>query len=288
MEENEDMKRKLYGAIAAIGILTCMCITPVYAKENMIPDYEIKFLIDSDQVLNKNYELKSKYRDEFQTGKKYNKVGVEYIETPNFDFSSMGWTNRIRIKEDANNFELTYKKRYAIENGDIDAALTKANQEGFDISDTNYAAQVDWGYNKMTLSLGNNKTVSNKGYESLELPGKKDAIKILKDHMPGKELNWNIKNWGDTCISDGKKCGPVYYLKYKGEIDGISVDIEVWPVENQSSEITEYITELSFKEDTYDEAVINRKIVQDVLEKDSILIHEDSLKTQKILNAYLQ
>ena len=58
MEENEDMKRKLYGAIAAIGILTCMCITPVYAKENMIPDYEIKFLIDSDQVLNKNYELK--------------------------------------------------------------------------------------------------------------------------------------------------------------------------------------------------------------------------------------
>lgn len=151
------MKRKLISAITLLGMCSLIFTNTAYAKENMVPDYEMKFLLDSGKVLNDDYKLDSEYRDFFDTGKKYETVGVLYLETEDYDFSNEGWYNRIRIKEDSDKFDLTYKKRYSIENGDIEAALTKANEEGFDISDTNYEAQVDWGYNKMTLSLSNKK-----------------------------------------------------------------------------------------------------------------------------------
>lgn len=282
------MKRKLISAITLLGMYSLIFTNTAYAKENMVPDYEMKFLLDSGKVLNDDYKLDSEYRDFFDTGKKYETVGVLYLETEDYDFSNEGWYNRIRIKEDSDKFDLTYKKRYSIENGDIEAALTKANEEGFDISDTNYEAQVDWGYNKMTLSLSNKKTEKNNGYDDMELPGRKDAIEIIKDNMPGKEKDWKEKNWGKDLIDDVKKCGPVYYSKYEGEIEGITVDIEVWPVYTESTDSTEYITEVSFKEDNYDEAASNRNKVMDALEDKGILKHEDSLKTQKILEAYLQ
>lgn len=282
------MKRKLISAITLLGMCSLIFTNTAYAKENMVPDYEMKFLLDSGKVLNDDYELNSEYRGFFDTGKKYETVGVLYLETEDYDFSNEGWYNRIRIKEDSDKFDLTYKKRYSIENGDIEDALTKANEEGFDISDTNYEAQVDWGYNKMTLSLSNKKTEKNNGYDEMELPGRKDAIEIIKDNMPGKEEDWKEKNWGKDLIDDVKKCGPVYYSKYEGEIEGITVDIEVWPVYTESTDSTEYITEVSFKEDEYDEAASNRNKVMDALEDKGILKHEDSLKTQKILEAYLQ
>ena len=282
------MKRKLISAITLLGMCSLIFTNTAYAKENMVPDYEMKFLLDSGKVFNDDYKLDSEYRDFFDTGKKYETVGVLYLETEDYDFSNEGWYNRIRIKEDSDKFDLTYKKRYSIENGDIEAALTKANEEGFDISDTNYEAQVDWGYNKMTLSLSNKKTEKNNGYDDMELPGRKDAIEIIKDNMPGKEKDWKEKKWGKDLIDDVKKCGPVYYSKYEGEIEGITVDIEVWPVYTESTDSTEYITEVSFKEDEYDEAASNRNKVMDALEDKGILKHEDSLKTQKILEAYLQ
>lgn len=282
------MRKKLIRAMTIIGMSTILFANTAYAKENMVPDYEMKFLLDSDKVLNNDHELNSEYRDFLDTGKNYDTIGVLYLETPDYSFSNEGWYNRIRIKEDSNKFDLTYKKRYPIENGDIDSALTQANEEGFDISDTNYEAQVDWGYNKMTLSLSNKKDEKNDGYDDMELPGRKDAIEIIKDNMPGKEEDWGEKNWGKDAIDDAEKCGPVYYLQYEGKIEGITVDVEVWPVYTERTDSTEYITEVSFKEDDFETASSNREKVMDALDAEGILMHEDSLKTQKILDAYLK
>ena len=281
------MKRFLKILALAVGAVMFMAV-PVQAKENMIPNYEVKFILDSSQVVSDSGKLKKTYRTEFKTGNDYKTIGVEYVETADYSFYNEGWTNRIRIKENGEDFELTYKKRYTIENGDIEAALTKANEDGFDISDTNYEAQVDWNYSKMTLSISNNKTASNNGYSDLELPGKKKAIKILSNNMPGKEENWMTKAWGTAKIENGKKCGPIYYLKYSGEIAGVDVDIEIWPITAAGSDAAEYITEISFKEDTYDAAAANREGVMSALESYGILQTEDTLKTKKILDAYLQ
>lgn len=279
---------KLWKSAAAVAVIMLFMAVPVQAKENMVPNYEVKFLLDSSQVVNDSGKLKKSYRSTFQTGSDYKTIGVEYLETAGYDFYNEGWTNRIRIKENGKAFELTYKKRYSIENGDIDGALTRANEEGFDISDTNYEAQVDWNYSKMTLSLSNNKEESNSGYAKLELPGKKKALKLLRDNMPGKEENWRTKSWGTDTMDDGQKCGPIYYLKYSGTIANVNVDIEIWPVAQESSNETEYITEVSFKDDTFEEAQVNRTAVMSTLENLGILQTEDSLKTKKILDAYLQ
>ena len=59
----------------------------------------------------------------------------------------------------------------------------------------------------------------------MELPGRKDAIEIIKDNMPGKEEDWGEKNWGKDAIDDAEKCEPVYYLQYEGKIEGITVDV---------------------------------------------------------------
>lgn len=257
------------------------------AKENIIPNYEVKFLLDSDCVLNSDHLLKKEYRNTFSTGKDYKTIGVLYMDTEDRDFDIQGWTNRIRTEDDSKDFELTYKKRYPITDGDIVSALNLANDEGFDIGDTNYKAQVDWGYSKMILSLSCKKKASDKGYDNLELPKKSDARKILEKDMPGKENRWLYENWGSDMIEDGEKVGPVYYNKYSGIYCGKHIVIEIWPIEDQVTNATEYITEASFKTDTYEEADMFRNTINDALDQEGILIHEDSLKTQKMVDAYL-
>lgn len=281
-------KRKLLAGMAAVFSSFFICLSvPVQAKENMVPNYEIKFLLDSEEIVSNSGKLQKDYRNLFETGSSYETISVLYIETEDYDFNNQGWCNRLRTKENSDKFELTYKKRYSIQNGNIDNVLTLANEDGFDCSDTNYKAQIDWGYNKMMLSLSRKKTVSNKGYDNLELPKKSDAINILKKEMPGKENNWLYDGWGKDTIEDGKKCGSLSYLKYQGKVAGIGVDIEIWPVYSPSTGVAEYITEVSFKEDIYATASKNRQLVMNALEKDGVLVHSDSLKTQRILNAYL-
>lgn len=260
---------------------------PVNAAGLMVPTYEVKYLLDSSMVLNRDHQLKKTYRNLFETGDSYKTVGVLYLDTKNQAFYNEGWVNRIRIKENKNKFELTYKKRYGIVGGDIDAAIILAKQEGFDSSDTNYEAEVDWGYSKMTLSISNKKKKSNKGYKDMELPKKEEAIQILKDKMPGKEKDWISDKWGMDLIKYAKKAGPVYYTKYKGEVEGADVAIEVWPIENQDTGEIEYITELSFKEDTYSTASNMRESLMQYLDTKEILLHQDALKTRKVLDAYL-
>ena len=269
-------------------ILTAI-VTPqtVQAATNMVPTYEVKFLLDSDQVLNKEHLLKKEYRNYFNTDSDYLTMGMLYLDTDMQDFNNEGWINRIRIKEGASDFELTYKKRYSIQNGNTEEALALANQEGFDSTDTNYSAEIDWGYSKMTLSLSCKKEKSNKGYDNLELPKKNAAIDMIKDKMPGKEENWLYENWGKDIIENAKKAGPVYCYRYEGEYNGTDIDIEIVPIENQASGETTYVTEVSFKEDDYTDASEIRENLMNDLDGLNILEHKDSLKTQLILDAYL-
>lgn len=273
--------------LLAVLLTANMGSLTVLAAGNMTPTYEVKFMLDSDEVLNNSHLLKKEYRKLFDTGSDYETMGILYLDTKAMDFNSQGWINRIRIKEGESNFELTYKKRYSIQNGDIQSALTLANKEGFDATDTNYEAEVDWGYSKMTLSLSCKKEKSNKGYDDLELPKKSAAIDMIKDKMPGKEKDWLYGNWGKKTIDDAKKAGPVYCCRYKGDFEGTKISVEIVPIENQSSGVTSYITEISFKADTYAEASSTRADLMNYLEELGILEHRDSLKTQMVLDAYL-
>ena len=284
---------KVFRKATKLFLLTAILMTAavphtVYAAENMVPTYEVKFLLDSDQVLNKDHRLKKEYRNYFETSSDYLTMGILYMDTETQDFNNQGWINRIRVKEGKSDFELTYKKRYLIQDGNTEEALMLANQEGFDATDTNYSAEIDWGYSRMTLSLSCKKEKSNKGYDDLELPKKNAAIDMIKDRMPGKEENWLYKNWGKEIIDDAKKAGPVYCYRYDGKYDGTDIDIEIMPIENQDSKVITYVTEVSFKENDYNGANELRSSLMDDLDELGILKHEDSLKAQMILDAYLE
>lgn len=279
---------KKAGILLLTAVLTITVIPhTVHAAENMVPTYEVKFLLDSDQVLNKDHLLKKEYRNYFETGSDYLTMGILYLDTESQDFNNQGWINRIRVKEGKSDFELTYKKRYPIQNGNTEEALTLANQEGFDATDTNYSAEIDWGYSKMTLSLSCKKEKSNKGYDDLELPKKNAAIDMIKDKMPGKEEDWLYDNWGKDTIEYAKKAGPVYCYRYEGEYDGTDIDIEIMPIENQASGEITYVTEASFKSDDYKDASEIRESMMNDLDELGVLEHKDSLKTQMILDEYL-
>ena len=97
---------------------------------------EIHFLLDSDAVLDEDHKLKKEIRSEFDIGKKIKKFGVVYYDGTDRVFEREGWINRIRMQEGKadKGFELTYKKRYPVSGTDVDEAVRRAGEEGFDLS----------------------------------------------------------------------------------------------------------------------------------------------------------
>ena len=75
----------------------------VQAATNMVPTYEVKFLLDSDQVLNKEHLLKKEYRNYFNADSDYLTMGMLYLDTDTQDFNNEGWINRIRFSNNKRN-----------------------------------------------------------------------------------------------------------------------------------------------------------------------------------------
>lgn len=265
------MKKLLTWGFTALALLWG-CVTALPSQAAITPDYEVKFLLNSQHVLDASHHLNEQSRGFFHIQEKPTDVDVQYIDTPHHDFSQAGWTQRMRHKEGKNKLEMTYKKRYPITNGDITAAIQQAAQDGFDKTSTPYKAQIDWGWHNMTLSLSDTQKIPS--YDSL--PSASQSKHLIATYMPVE---------GRQSISLSKECilyGPLTYQKYTGTLAGQAIDIEVWPIPNSS----EYITELSFKAATYTEAAKKREKIQNILETNQIVKAKDSLKTSKILNSY--
>lgn len=266
------MKKLILYGFAALALLwSCMIALPVQAA--ITPNYEVKFLLDSQRVLDNAQALNTQCRSLFRVQEEPSDVQVQYVDTSHHAVSLAGWTQRMRHKEGKDELEITYKKRYPIVNGDIDAALQQAAQDGFDTTSTPYKAQIDWGYHNMTLSLSYTQKIS--GYDVL--PSAAQSKHLTSVYMPAEERQQVPSTKEETRVY-----GPLTYQKYAGTFAGQAVDIEVWPIPNSS----DYIVELSFKASTYADAIKKRNNIQHLLETRQIVKANDSLKTTKILNAY--
>ncbi|RKK65610.1 hypothetical protein BFJ69_g16135 [Fusarium oxysporum] len=113
------------------------------AVPNMTPEYEVKLLLKPTAVLGPDKELKSTVLSTFDMPPSVTKQNIQFLDTDSKDIYAAGWSARIRKSENDDSLELTYKKRYAIVGGDIDAALTTANNDGFEAGDVKYEAQVE-------------------------------------------------------------------------------------------------------------------------------------------------
>lgn len=152
-------------ALMLVMVLPATMLAPASmqgaALEPMTPNYELKVFLDPALVLDGDKKLNSDVMAYFNMPATPEKMVVQFMDTQNLELNQAGWSVRIRKKEDYSDekFELVYKKRYPILNGDINGALMLAASEGFEADDTNYEAQVDWGYQKQTLSISRKKNI---------------------------------------------------------------------------------------------------------------------------------
>ncbi|OAB38904.1 hypothetical protein PGLA_19480 [Paenibacillus glacialis] len=256
----------------------------VEAAANAVPSYEVKFLLSNNTVLKQDFTLKNEVKEAFQINEPAARMLVEYFDTTDLSLNDSGWNVRFRKKEDKKKYELTYKKRYAVQNGDINAALNQANLDGFSAADTNYVAEVDWGYNKQTLSFSNDKEESTS--KGLNLPNEAEALNLLISKIPGKLDKTNAPGWGTAELQQSYAHGPILASRYTGTFEGLETDIEVWPISLPNGSGTEYIVEISFKTDDYQTAASKRINLMNLLNNKGWLVPADSLKTNLVLERY--
>lgn len=255
------------------------------AAANAVPAYEVKFLAKPELVLNTDGTPRSEVIQTLGLSSTPRNINVEYFDTNALGLDQQGWNVRFRKKDDKNNYELTYKKRYPVINGDINAALTLANQEGFDKSDDNYEAEIDWGYGKQTLSFSNTKKVDTKA-TGVQLPSEQEALNMLLDKLPGKLKNWTSSNWGKQQLTQSRAYGPITFQRYEGTWNGQELTLEVWPIRNATGTGIENIVEVSFKTDDAVAVSGLRTQLLQLLDNKNWLIPADGLKTQTILERY--
>ncbi|HDR8161888.1 TPA: hypothetical protein QC072_004845 [Bacillus cereus] len=253
-----------------------------FAASPMKPSFEVKLLLKPEQVLGDNKEMKQEVLEHFQAGTKYERIQVQFLDTANKSLSEEGWFARIRKKEFSKDFELTYKKRYPIPNGVIQDALEVAKKEGFDSNTDSYEAEIDWGFEKKTLSISNKKSYSAKGYGILDLPNEQAAQNMLIEKLPGKMNKWLYTNWGEEMLKSSRIYGPVLMKRYTGEFENIKANIEIWPLSNTGKLEDDFVIEVSFKTNEESIATKQRELLMASLEKKSWLLPKDSLKTELI------
>lgn len=253
-----------------------------FAASPMKPSFEVKLLLKPEQVLGDNKEMKQEVLEHFQAGTKYERIQVQFLDTANKSLSEEGWFARIRKKEFSKDFELTYKKRYPIPNGVIQDALEVAKKEGFDSNTDSYEAEIDWGFEKKTLSISNKKSYSAKGYGILDLPNEQAAQNMLIEKLPGKMNKWLYTNWGEEMLKNSHIYGPVLMKRYTGDFENIKANIEIWPLSNTGKLEDDFVIEVSFKTNEESIATKQRELLMANLEKKGWLLPKDSLKTELI------
>ncbi|KAJ5505466.1 hypothetical protein LT330_001862 [Penicillium expansum] len=259
-------------------------ISPTKAVQNMTPNYEVRLLLSPTAVLSSKHELTDTVLSTFNTAST-TAINVQFLDTCSKDIYKADWSARIRKTENKDEFELTYKKRYDITGSDIDAALTTANNDGFDAGDTNYKAQVEWGYEKKTLSISRKKDIPSTD-RGTDLPGIGKSRKMLIDEAPGKFDNWHHDKWGTKALAMSRIFGNVLFRRSVGTWNGIELDLEVWPILNLAGTEDEYIVEASFKTKSRTTALAEQKSLADDLQSKGWLLAQDSLKTQLIMERY--
>lgn len=271
-------------ALAASALLFAPA-APAYADSNAVPTYEVKINLTT-AALDASHAPTAAVKAAFGITGSAAARSYAYYDTDALDLDDQGWSVRLRHKS-GSSFEETYKMRFPVTGGDIDAGLDEANDAGFDSYDDNYDAQVDWGYARQTLSFSNEKSHSASGWSGTSMPSSSTGRDWLVGEIPGKLEDWSAKNWGQDVLEDSRAHGPVNAKVYEGSW-GASDDasIEVLPVVGANGTGTEYVVELSLKTDDHDDAAQLHADAVAVADAHGWLYHGDILKTQLILDRY--
>jgi hypothetical protein len=252
----------------------------------LVPNYEVKLLLEPCKVLEAVNKLTNAVQAEFSIQPGAKDMTIQFVDTKDRDIYTSGWSLRIRRTGSANKFELTYKKRYPLGGGfkttgetNIGAALMVAAQDGFD-SSTSFDAQVEVGHQNLTLSISRDKKVPATGILGMTLP----PLGASRDFLVA-EAPTEFKS--TSHLASPIIYGPVLATRFEGIWKGFKLFVEVWLIRKSKTASTlEPIVEASFKTADRSEALDGRTKLADLLQSKGWFLAGESLRTKLIMERY--
>lgn len=242
----------------------------------LIEQHEIKFFIDSSKVLNEIYELKSDIISLFQISEKPKLREILFIDTANQDMYKVGWILRNRKK--TNKYELTYKKRYKINDNNVNSALNELRDDFKEI-DSKSKIELEWGYTNKTLSLSLERNEDKPNALATTSLSVEELQKMFIENAPEQFINFKKnQNWGVEQISKSKAYCLIHSIEYTGRWNDTDLDIDIWS--RKINDNTDIVVEISFKATDENIASQQHSKLKDFLYSSGLLITKDFSKTQ--------
>jgi hypothetical protein len=257
-----------------------------------VPDYEVKLFLDPAKVLDVEFKPTRDAERTLDLKNSSRKIAMLFLDAPGplsegkRPLDAAGWNIRFRRFEDSDELELSYKRRYKIEPGQLAGALAQAAADGFDDTEQkDYNPQVEWGFERQTLSFTRKKETKAKGGE-LDLPAVGELRSLAVREIPGKLDRVKSPGWARQLLVKAHAFGPVLGKRWSGDWQGPELSFEVWLIRAQSGAGFEPVVELSFKEKTQADAEGFREKLRAFVRDQGWLIEDDEFKTKLILERY--
>ena len=197
-----------------------------------------------------------------------------------------GWIVRLRRKGGADDGELTFKRRFHVENDAVDAAWQRARDANF-VGADRFRRQLEWSRHGRTLSFSREKSFQWSHRDELGLPDLRQSVEIVLDELPGRlrALVIDGQSVEDRLRRGACLYGPVRGIRWFGTWHEEEAWIERWDIPTSSSGVGT-VVEVSFVKADYFEALELRHILAEYLDARGWLHRRDDLKTKLILEAF--
>jgi hypothetical protein len=271
--------------LVVLALLGCF-VAPGPAGEPASPGYEVKLFLNPKKVLKKGQEPSQDLIDFLGISGPPARLRMAFLDSNLKELHAEGWNVRLREVEGKKELEVTYKRRYPVPD-DLDGTLAVAARQGFDAGETEYEAEVEWGYRKKTLSFTRKKEVEKPGGDAF--PSAKEARRLAASELPGKLDHWVRQGWAESVLTDARLYGPVEARRWAGSRDDVDdkIVLELWQVRKPSGDGEEPLVEVSFKKKDPAKATSGREqLLKRLQDKKGWLVEDDVLKTERILERY--
>ena len=258
-----------------------------------VPNYEVKLFLDATKVL--DLELKPSKAADRAFGLKHpsRTIVMQFLDAPRASkdeekrqLDAAGWNIRLRRFDDTNELELSYKRRYKIEPGQLESVLNAAIADGFSMNEHDYQAQVEWGMERETLSFTNEKPVEASVTSRLELPDLEKSRELAIQRIPKKLDRAKHPGWATGVLATAKLYGPVLGKRWEGDWRTLKLSFEVWLIREKDQPGFTPVVELSFKKNKQEKAESFREELMTLVRDQGWLLNTDVLKTAMILDRY--
>jgi hypothetical protein len=251
-----------------------------------VPDFEVKLFLDPAKVLDVEFKPTRAAERTLGLQDSNRKIAMLFLDGRPALLDPEGWNVRVRKFEGEEKFELSYKRRYRIEPGKLPDALAAAATDGFHAQESDYRAQVEWGFERQRLSFTRKKDFRVKGLGGMNLPTVEEVRKVALEGLPGKLDRQKQPGWARGVLTAGHLYGPVLGKRWTGDWQGPDLSFEVWLIKTGPGPGYEPVVELSFKEAKQAKAADYRDKLRDFVRDQQWLIGNDVLKTKMILERY--